>query len=148
MFPGNQVLMQGFSVAQWLEYGLRLPQYREAFMRNAVTVLDFPLILKQPDLLQQDLGVTSLLHSRQISRAVRNVALGIGTLPASVRTVQHSATAEGSIAVTWQAPNKVLTSPACFFDYSAAVVETLYFAAKLEFLCSIWRVFNAPAAAQ
>ena len=103
--------MQGFTVAHWLEYGLQLPQYREAFVRNAVTVLDFPLILKQPDLLQQDLGVTSMLHIRQISRAMRNVALGIGTLPAPVQGVQHRATADGSIAVTWQAPTQVMSSP-------------------------------------
>lgn len=102
---------------QWLEFGLGLPQYREAFTRNAVTVLDFPLILKEPDLLQQDLGVSSLLHRRQISRAMQNVALGIGALPAPVQKVQHEGTAEGAVAVTWQQPTQVRTTPASLSRY-------------------------------
>lgn len=95
-----------------MEFGLELPQYREAFTTNAVTVLDFPLILKQPELLEQDLGVTSVLHRRQISRAIRNVALGIGTPPQPVQHVEHENAADGVVAVSWQLPAQV--SYSCF----------------------------------
>jgi hypothetical protein len=92
---------------QWLAYGLGLPQYSKPFAENAVTVLDFPLLLREPSLLQHDLGVNSALHRRQITRAMRNVVLGIGALPAPVENVRHDTTADGTAVVSWDLPHAV-----------------------------------------
>jgi hypothetical protein len=118
--------VQGFSVSQWLEFGLELPQYKEAFTRNAVTVLDFPLILEEPHLLEQELDVTSMLHRRQITRAMRSIALGIGTLPAPVQAVRHEGTAEGAMAVTWKSPKQAcLPAPRSFDSIPVELISIM-----------------------
>ena len=51
----------------WVEHGLGLPQYAPAFKRNAVTALDFPLLLGDGGAtLASDLGVSSRLHQQQV----------------------------------------------------------------------------------
>lgn len=51
----------------WVEHGLGLPQYAPAFKRNAVTALDFPLLLSDGGAtLASDLGVSSRLHQQQV----------------------------------------------------------------------------------
>jgi hypothetical protein len=48
-------------------HGLNLPQYAAAFKRNAITALDFPLLVADGGAtLQQELGVASKLHREQV----------------------------------------------------------------------------------
>lgn len=99
--------MQGTSVENWVQYGLGLPQYRENFIQNAVTVLDFPLFLEQRQLLEQDLHITSMLHQRQILRAMHAIVLGIGNAPHTVRNVWHEVDTDGAMLIAWDPPEAV-----------------------------------------
>lgn len=38
-------LSRSHRVAEWVSYGVGLPQYADAFRQNAVTVMDFPLLV-------------------------------------------------------------------------------------------------------
>eukprot|EP00892_Ulva_mutabilis_P009229 jgi/Ulvmu1/6679/UM030_0010.1 len=96
--------LSGTSVENWVQYGLGLPQYRDNFIQNAVTVLDFPLFLEQQELLEQDLQITSVLHQRQILRAMHAIILGIGIAPHAVKNVRHELHAEGAMLVAWDPP--------------------------------------------
>jgi hypothetical protein len=108
LFDG--VLLQGTTVENWVQYGLGLPQYRDAFFNNAVTVLDFPLLLEQEALLEQELGVRSRLHRSQILRAMRNLILNVGDPPRPVRYVRHEADSDGGVVVAWEVPAEVQLS--------------------------------------
>lgn len=91
-----------------MEHGLGLPQYRAAFVANGVTVADFPLLLQQPAILADELGVPSPLHRRQIERAIHAVVLGLGDAPVCPTGVCHApAGAAGGIVVAWDAPTEV-----------------------------------------
>jgi len=65
-------------VARWVQFGLSLPQYAEAFSQNAITALDFPFLLADHGAtLKEDLGIKSVLHRGKISRALKlQVRLG------------------------------------------------------------------------
>ena len=66
----------------WVEHGLGLPQYAPAFKRNAVTALDFPLLLSDGGAtLAADLGVTSRLHQQQVGGADRQGRLVLASMP-------------------------------------------------------------------
>lgn len=91
----------------WVQYGLGLPQYRDNFVLNAVTVLDFPLLLEQQQLLEEELGITSMLHQRQIRRAMHTIILGIGSIPHAVQNVRHELGDDGVMVVAWDAPDMV-----------------------------------------
>lgn len=58
--------MQDHRVVEWVAHGLNLPQYAAAFKRNAITALDFPLLVADGATLQQELGVASKLHREQV----------------------------------------------------------------------------------
>ena len=59
--------MQDHRVVEWVAHGLNLPQYAAAFKRNAITALDFPLLVADGGAtLQQELGVASKLHREQV----------------------------------------------------------------------------------
>lgn len=98
---------QGTSVENWVQYGLGLPQYRDSFIQNAVTVLDFPLFLEQQQLLEQELKITSVLHQRQILRAMHAIILGIGNAPLAVKNVRHESSSDGAMLVAWDLPESV-----------------------------------------
>ena len=52
---------------EWVAHGLNLPQHAAAFKRNAITALDFPLLVADGGAtLQQELGVASKLHREQV----------------------------------------------------------------------------------
>lgn len=103
-------MVQGTSVENWVQYGLGLPQYRDNFVRNAVTVLDFPLLLEQKQLLEQELQITSVLHQRQILRSMHTIILGIGSIPHAVQNVRHELDDDGAMLVAWDAPDTVRDS--------------------------------------
>ena len=95
--------VQGATVEAWVQYGLGLPQYRDAFFANGVTVLDFPLFLEDGGrLLEHDLGVRNRLHRQQMLRAMRALVFGLGHAPRAVLRVRHAADPDGGIAVAWQ----------------------------------------------
>ena len=61
------LLLQDHAVEDWVTHGLNLPQYAGAFRRNAITALDFPLLVADGGAaLRSDLGVTSKLHQAQV----------------------------------------------------------------------------------
>jgi hypothetical protein len=99
--------VQGTTVEAWVQYGLGLPQYRDAFFNNGVTVLDFPLFLEDERLLERDLGVRNKLHRQQMLRAMRALVFGIGQPPAPVASARHAADPDGGIAVSWQLSSEV-----------------------------------------
>lgn len=55
-------------------------QYAEAFRRNAITALDLPLLVTT-NALEEDLGVASALHRKQIQRAIKRMILGVCSPP-------------------------------------------------------------------
>ena len=104
--PANEAVhVQGTTVENWVQHGLGLPQYREAFVDNGVSVLDFPLFLEDEALLTEDLGIRNRLHRQQIIRAMRSLVFGIGHRPAALMGVSHRA-AEGQRGTTivWEHP--------------------------------------------
>lgn len=105
--------VQGTSVEKWVEYGLGLPQYRDAFARNGVTVLDFPLFLEDESLLSHDLGVANRLHRQQMVRAMQSLVLGQGSAPAPVRAATHEADSGGGVTVAWRPPEQVRIPDLC-----------------------------------
>ncbi|PRW56551.1 type III [Chlorella sorokiniana] len=87
-----RALLQDHRVVDWVEHGLGLPQYAAAFKRNAVTALDFPLLLSDGGAtLAADLGVTSRLHQQQILRGLKRLVLGLGQLPAPPQQLECAA---------------------------------------------------------
>lgn len=71
-----------------MRHGLNLPAYTPAFLANAITVPDLPLLIAEGGAaLEEDLGVKSRLHRLQMVRAIRRLLLGAGTLPAAVENV-------------------------------------------------------------
>lgn len=95
----------------WVQYGLGLPQYRDNFIRNAVTVMDFPLFLEQQQLLEEELQITSVLHRRQILRSMHTIVLGIGSAPYPVHNLRHQIDDGGAMLVAWDAPEAVRVHP-------------------------------------
>ena len=74
----NQLLTPN-RVARWVRFGLSLPQYSDAFSDNAVTALDFPvLVADHGAVLRDELGVKSGLHHGKILRALKRQILGLG----------------------------------------------------------------------
>ena len=76
------LLLQDHAVEDWVTHGLNLPQYAGAFRRNAITALDFPLLVADGGAaLRSDLGVTSKLHQAQVCMCGWwGVCVGGGTL--------------------------------------------------------------------
>ena len=57
-----------------------------AFRQNAITALDFPLLVNSGGaLLQTELGMTSLLHQQQLLRGMKRLILGLGETPSPPR---------------------------------------------------------------
>lgn len=88
---------QEHRVVDWVVHGLGLPQYALAFRRNAVTALDFPLLVDDGGAtLRSDLGVTSRLHQHQVGgcacwsdAALLGVLCSACCLPLAARPVPH-----------------------------------------------------------
>mmetsp|Transcript_37328 Transcript_37328/g.70107 ORF Transcript_37328/g.70107 Transcript_37328/m.70107 type:complete len:749 (-) Transcript_37328:375-2621(-) len=95
-------LMTASSVERWVVYGLRLKQYAEAFRRNAITALDLPLLVTT-NALEEDLGVASALHRKQIQRAIKRMILGVCSPPGAATNLTCTPIAEG-VSVAWANP--------------------------------------------
>eukprot|EP00854_Cymbomonas_tetramitiformis_P013067 gene13067-15435_t len=67
-------------VVRWVTHGLQLPQYAEAFRANAITALDFPMLLTT-SAMDEELGVKSKLHRKQLTRSMKKKISGQGVVP-------------------------------------------------------------------
>jgi hypothetical protein len=87
--------LQDHRVVEWVAHGLNLPQYAAAFKRNAITALDFPLLVADGGaMLQQELGIASKLHREQVGWGVGDGGAGQSRqTPASAAKVAASAAA-------------------------------------------------------
>jgi hypothetical protein len=118
-------MSQGTTVEKWVEFGLGLPQYREAFFRNGVTVLDFPLFLEDDRLLRNDIGVKNRLHRQQMIRSMQSLVLAQGQLPLPALNVKHRKDPDGGVTVSWEPPKEVCTSRCYAWKRSFASMCTL-----------------------
>jgi len=107
----NQLLTPN-RVARWVRFGLSLPQYADAFSDNAVTALDFPvLVADHGAVLRDELGVKSGLHHGKILRALKRQILGLGAPPGAPTNVRAVAVNATAVAVQWRAPAALGTPP-------------------------------------
>ena len=107
----NQLLTPN-RVARWVRFGLSLPQYSDAFSDNAVTALDFPvLVADHGAVLRDELGVKSGLHHGKILRALKRQILGLGAPPGTPTNVRAAAVNGTAVAVQWRAPAELGTPP-------------------------------------
>ncbi|KAG0593335.1 hypothetical protein KC19_1G322100 [Ceratodon purpureus] len=98
-------MMTADHVVDWVTHGLQLPQYAEAFRRNAINGMDFPaLIENDSEALLEDLGIKSTLHRTKVTHALVRQIFGIGTVPGPVRSLQCSPSSYGGIQLSWEAP--------------------------------------------
>ena len=107
----NQLLTPN-RVARWVQFGLSLPQYSDVFSDNAVTALDFPLLVADHGaVLRDELGITSGLHHGKILRALKRQLLGLGRVPGAPTRVRAVAVNATAVAVQWRAPEELGTPP-------------------------------------
>lgn len=108
----NNQLLTPNRVARWVRFGLSLPQYADAFSDNAVTALDFPLLVADHGaVLRDELGVKSGLHHGKILRALKRQLLGLGKPPGAPTRVRAVALNATAVAVQWRAPEELGTPP-------------------------------------
>ena len=108
----NNQLLTPNRVARWVRFGLSLPQYSDAFSDNAVTALDFPvLVADHGAVLRDELGVKSGLHHGKILRALKRQILGLGAPPSAPTNVRAVAVNATAVAVQWRAPAALGTPP-------------------------------------
>lgn len=75
-------VLDGVRVADWVQHAVGLAQYAEAFRANAISPLDFPLLIQNGGaLLAAELGVASALHRAKLVRAMQQQILGLGHPP-------------------------------------------------------------------
>uniref|UniRef100_A0A061SCX3 Calmodulin n=2 Tax=Tetraselmis sp. GSL018 TaxID=582737 RepID=A0A061SCX3_9CHLO len=99
-------LLKGHRVADWVSHGLLLPQYAEAFRRNGITALDFPLLVGASGarILEEDLEVASGLHVEKIIRGIKWQMLGLGAPPAAPLDLACTPFPCSGIMVQWSPP--------------------------------------------
>ncbi|GMH41423.1 hypothetical protein BSKO_09333 [Bryopsis sp. KO-2023] len=97
-------LLRGSSVGEWVRHGLGLPQFEEAFKKNAITVLDFPLLMEDEEILKNDLQVTSRLHRAQIKRGLQLLILGLGEPPSRPKNFRCGEVDCNLASLSWSQP--------------------------------------------
>ena len=67
----TRVRMSKRQVADWLTHAVGLTMYTDKFLANSITGHDLPALLEDggDHILQDELGITSLLHRKQLRRA-------------------------------------------------------------------------------
>lgn len=100
-------VLEGTRVADWIRHGVGLSQYAEAFKVNAITPLDFPLLIQDNGhLLASELGVTSALHQQKLMRAMQQQILGLGRPPGPIQApVCAGMPAQGAIQASNSLPS-------------------------------------------
>ena len=99
----TRVRMSKRQVADWLTHAVGLTMYAEKFLENSITGHDLPALLEDggDHILQDELGISSLLHRKQLRRAI--VARLLGDPPQRPAPLVCEPGAEhGSIVLTWE----------------------------------------------
>ncbi|CAG9466135.1 unnamed protein product [Pedinophyceae sp. YPF-701] len=98
-------LHKSYRVAEWVRHGLGLPQYAKAFLDNAVTARDFPILVNDGGrTLKEDLGVESQLHRSMLIRAFKMQILGLGRAPAGPSDLRCQAVGCRAVKLSWTPP--------------------------------------------
>ena len=98
----QRVRMSKRQVADWLTHAVGLEMYVDRFLANSITGHDLPSLLEDggDSILQNELGITSLLHRKQLRRAI--VARLMGDPPPRPGALVCESGAEtGSIVLSW-----------------------------------------------
>ena len=98
----QRVRMSKRQVADWLTHAVGLTMYVDRFLANSITGHDLPSLLEDggDSILQNELGITSLLHRKQLRRAI--VARLMGDPPPRPGALVCESGAEtGSIVLSW-----------------------------------------------
>ena len=85
-----QTLSTPEEVAEWVIHSVRLPQYADGFLKNAVTGFDLPLLLQEKGKMLVELGVSTSLHRRMFERAINMRLFGIAKEPRAVPSLTAS----------------------------------------------------------
>ncbi|XP_002974863.2 uncharacterized protein LOC9637430 [Selaginella moellendorffii] len=100
-----QNMLTADTVVNWVSHGLQLPQYADAFQRNAINGLDFlSLIENDGRALAEELGVSSSLHRRKITGAIVRLIFGFGTTPGAPQGMRCQPSSCGGIQINWEPP--------------------------------------------
>eukprot|EP01018_Ginkgo_biloba_P032489 Gb_01581 [translate_table: standard] len=106
MLDHLQNMLTADRVVDWVTHGLQLPQYAQAFRRNAVNGLDFPALIEDYSCtLSDELGVHSLLHRKKITHAIVRQMFGLGAVPGPPVNIQCAPARCGAIQLQWDSPS-------------------------------------------
>ena len=99
----TRVRMSKLQVADWLTHAVGLQMYADNFLANSITGHDLPTLLKDSgdQILQDELGVKSLLHRKQLRRAIVARLLG-DPAPRPPPLFCQPGTVSGSIMLSWE----------------------------------------------
>merc|ERR1712216_289045 len=101
----SAALLSVEGTAEWIAMAIQLPQYAAAFKAARVTALDFPAIVNVPEVLEQELGVSSRLHQQKVLRALKWKLLDLGERPGAPRNLACFCRSDAGVhAVQWSPP--------------------------------------------
>lgn len=106
-----QRLLTNEKVVDWVVHGLNLPQYAEHVRNSAITALDFPLLVSNDSILQDELGLKSAIHKSQVLRGMRRQILGLGRVPSVPQSLECVAKEPGNMILVWKQPMDVGSPP-------------------------------------
>lgn len=100
-------LLSAERVAAWMSYGVQLPSYADAFLKNAITGADFPMLINEGDyFFETELGIKNRLHRDKVLRALRLQVLGLTSMPGSPSNLVQMLAPNGEgVTVEWEAPS-------------------------------------------
>merc|ERR1712216_839720 len=98
----SAALLSVEGTVEWIARAIQLPQYAAAFKAARVTALDFPAIVNVPEVLEQELGVSSRLHQQKVLRALKWKLLDLGERPGAPRNLACFCRSDAGVhAVQW-----------------------------------------------
>jgi hypothetical protein len=100
----TRVRMSKRQVADWLTHAVGLTMYTDKFLANSITGHDLPALLEDggDHILQDELGITSQLHRKQLRRAIVARLLG-DPAPRPPPLMCEPGAEAGSIVLSWEA---------------------------------------------
>ena len=101
-------LLSAHEVGEWIEHGVRLPEYSALFMERGITMLDFPsMVANEGEALRASVGVPKAAHREALTRAMKKQLLGFGRAPSAPRSVSAyylQGIDHLSVGVSWKEP--------------------------------------------
>lgn len=92
-------------VVAWVEHAVQLPALAPRFREAAITGFDFPLLVEnEGQSLREELGITSELQLRKLTRAIKMKLMGIGTVPDPVVNLLWHSNSCDRVTVSWMPP--------------------------------------------